>query len=55
MRMRNIKNKKEILEKSNYVIEDPTINKSKWKQIFKNDNPIHLEIGTGKCKFIIEC
>ena len=52
MRMRNIKNKKEILEKSNYVIEDPTINKGKWKQIFKNDNPIHLEIGTGKCKFI---
>ena len=28
--------------------------KNKWQKEFNNNNPIYLEIGTGKCKFIIE-
>jgi tRNA (guanine-N7-)-methyltransferase len=31
---------------------NPTENKGKWKQIFTNDNPIHLEIGSGKGQFV---
>ena len=54
MRVRNIKNKKEILDNSKYVINDPCLYKGKWKEVFKNNNPVHLEIGTGKCNFIYE-
>ena len=54
MRVRNIKNKKEILDSSSYVIDNPCSYKGKWKELFKNDNKINLEIGTGKCSFIYE-
>ena len=54
VRVRNIKNKNEILETSKYVISNPSEYKNKWNGLFKNNNPIHLEIGTGKCSFIYE-
>jgi len=55
MRRRNVKNAHERLVKlSNEVILDPTIYKGKWYELFKNDNPIYLEIGMGKGDFIIE-
>ena len=54
MRIRNLKNKEEILNNSSYVIDNPFIYKGKWNEVFNNSNPICLEIGTGKCKFIIE-
>jgi len=37
-----------------YVIPDPENWKGKWRELFNNDRPIHLEIGTGKGKFITE-
>ena len=46
MRIRNIKNKDKILEKSNYVIKNPLEYKGCWQKYFKNKNPIYLEIGT---------
>lgn len=54
MRIRNVKNKKEILNNNSNVINNPLLYKGKWNECFNNDNPIHLEIGTGKCSFIIE-
>ena len=54
MRVRNIKNKTDILENSNYVIDNPCLYKGKWNTLFKNNNKICLEIGTGKCSFIYE-
>lgn len=54
MRIRNIKNKEEILNNCLYVENNPYINKGNWSKVFNNNNPIFLEIGTGKCKFIIE-
>ena len=54
MRVRNVKNKSEILKNSNYVIENPDSYKGKWKKLFGNSNPICLELGTGKCSFIYE-
>lgn len=44
MRLRNIKNAKELVNKSELVIKE---------NIFKNDKPLHIEIGTGKGDFII--
>ena len=54
MRVRNIKNKVQILKNSNYVIDDPSLYKGKWDTLFKNNNKINVEIGTGKCSFIYE-
>lgn len=54
MRIRNIKNKEEILNHSKYLIQNPKDYIGKWNTIFKNDNPIYIEIGMGKGKFIIE-
>lgn len=54
MRLRNVKNKEEILSNSSYLIRNPEEYSGKWKALFGNDNPIYIEIGMGKGKFIIE-
>ncbi len=54
MRLRNVKNKDEILNNTTYLEVNPKDNINKWKEVFKNDNPIHIEIGMGKGDFIIE-
>ena len=54
MRLRNNKNAKGILEESSYVIKNPEDYKGKWNKVFKNNNPIEIEIGCGKGNFIIE-
>ena len=53
MRLRNVKNAYEDLTKSIYFIKNPKENKGKWKKVFQNENPIHLEIGMGKGQFLI--
>jgi len=53
MRIRNVKNAKELLQKSDYYIDTPEDNLNRWKSVFKNDFPIMLEIGMGKGDFII--
>ena len=53
MRLRNVKGAKETIENSQIVVEDYKKYQGKFKNIFKNNNPIHLEIGTGKGNFII--
>lgn len=53
MRLRNVKNAKEILENSPYFISEPTKYKGNYKELFENDNPIHIEIGAGKGQFLI--
>ena len=54
MRIRNVKNKEEIMNNSSYLIMDYKNYKGKWNTLFNNDNPIYIEIGMGKGKFIIE-
>ena len=54
MRLRNVKNKDEILNASPYLVRNPEENIGKWKEVFDNDKPIYIEIGMGKGKFIIE-
>ena len=52
MRLRNVKDKDVILNGSNVFINNPSDYKSNWKSIFKNNNDIYIEIGSGKCGFI---
>jgi len=53
MRLRNVKNKKEIMDASSYLILNPKDYYGKWSEVFGNNKPIHIEIGTGKGNFII--
>ena len=40
------------LEASQFYIDTPEEYKGKWKELFENNNPIHLELGCGKGGFI---
>lgn len=42
------------LKENKYIYFYPVKNKGRWREIFANDNPIYLEIGAGKGKFVIE-
>lgn len=35
------------------VIPNPEAYKAKWREVFGNDNPVHIEVGTGKGQFVI--
>ena len=53
MRVRNRKGATELLEANpQYVVLNTEDAKGKWHQIFGNDNPIHIEVGSGKGAFI---
>ena len=53
MRIRNVKGALDIIEASPYIIKNPKDYKGKFKTLFDNKNPLHLEIGIGKGNFII--
>lgn len=53
MRLRNVKNKEMILNNSDMVIKYDESYLGNWYSIFKNNNPIEIEIGMGKGQFII--
>lgn len=52
MRVRNIPNAKKLLEQYQHYHPSPQKYYSKWRNYFDNTNPIHIEIGMGKGKFI---
>ena len=54
VRLRNVKNKEEIMKSAKLLITNPEDNMGKWNSVFGNDNPIYIEIGIGKGNFIIE-
>ena len=54
MRIRYKKWARPELEASPFYIDNPEEVKGKWKSYFKNDHPIHLELGCGKGQFISE-
>lgn len=53
MRLRRLKNSKEIVASyPDICLISPEVNCGKWREFFKNDNPIYVEVGMGKGKFI---
>jgi tRNA (guanine-N7-)-methyltransferase len=55
MRLRNKPwAKDKIKQYPQYIIPTPEQYKGKWNEIFGNTNPLHIEIGTGKGRFITE-
>lgn len=55
MRRRGVKNlDTRIVSQPNILLANPNEYKGNWKNVFENDNPVHLEIGMGKGDFIID-
>ena len=54
MRLKNVKGANLIIEKGIYYVNNPYDNRGNWNKIFKNDNPIYIEIGMGKGDFIVQ-
>ncbi|MFO3718289.1 tRNA (guanosine(46)-N7)-methyltransferase TrmB, partial [Anaerococcus sp. ENR1011] len=54
MRLRFKPNAIPEMKENDRIFFYPRDMKGKWKEVFKNDNPIYLEIGAGKGDFIIE-
>ena len=53
MRLRNIPGADDVIQNHPIAIKNVKEYKSKWNQIFGNENPIHIEIGMGKGQFIL--
>ena len=55
MRLRKVKNAHEKLKAdTKYFVDKENNYKGRWKSVFNNDNPIHIEIGCGKGQFMME-
>ena len=54
MRLRNVTGSREVIAESAYVAHEPQQYKGKWKELFGNENPIRIEIGMGKGRFIMD-
>ena len=56
MRLRNVPGSREFIEDNKYAIKDPESYYGKWRELFGKDitAKLHIEIGMGKGKFIIE-
>ena len=52
MRLRNVPGAREVMVENEYVFTEPEGMCGTWKEVFGNDNPIHIEIGMGKGTFI---
>lgn len=42
------------MDQLDFFITNPSEYKGKWNEVFNNDNPIYLELGCGRGKFITE-
>lgn len=54
MRLRNVTGSREMIAENDFVIHEPKEYKGKWNSVFNNDNPIRVEIGMGKGRFIMD-
>ena len=54
MRLRNIPGAKEVIIESEFVIQNPEENKGKWDTVFQKQQPIHIEVGMGKGRFLMD-
>lgn len=53
MRLRNIPRAESVLKECKEVVKNEAGCRGKWRQVFRNTNPIHMEIGMGKGQFLL--
>lgn len=54
MRLRNIPGAKDAIHESDYVVQEPSIYRGKWEDFFKVKQPLHIEVGMGKGRFLMD-
>lgn len=54
MRLRNITGSEEVIANSEYVINEPREYKGRWKEYLDKEKELHIEIGMGKGRFLME-
>jgi tRNA (guanine-N7-)-methyltransferase len=54
MRLRNVTGSREFIADSRFVVHEPESLKGNWKEEFGNALPIHIEIGMGKGRFMMD-
>jgi len=46
--------KEKIEQHPQYIVANPEMYKGKWHEVFEKNQPLHIEVGTGKGQFITE-
>ena len=54
MRLRHIPGAEEAIAESPYVVQEPRQYRGRFRDLFGNVNPIRIEVGMGKGRFIME-
>lgn len=54
MRLRNIPRANEVIANSPLVVHEPSQKRGKWKELFGNEHPVHIEVGMGKGQFLTQ-
>ena len=54
MRLRNIPGSRDTIAESRWVVQEPASFRSRWNQLFRNEHPIHIEVGMGKGRFLMD-
>ncbi len=54
MRLRHIAGAEQQVAESVYAVSDPQAKRGRWTEVYGSDHPIHVEIGMGKGKFLME-
>lgn len=54
MRLRNIPGAKDAILDSPYVIQNPEARKGTWAAVFPKKQPLHIEVGMGKGRFLMD-
>lgn len=54
MRLRNIPGAKDAILESSYVVQEPKSHRGKWAECFPKAQPLHIETGMGKGRFLMD-
>lgn len=54
VRLKNVAGSREAIAGSRFVVQEAGNRKGRWREVFGNDRPVHIEIGMGKGRFLTE-
>ena len=54
MRLRNIPGAQDAILESAYVVQEPEKHKGSWGDLFEKKQPLHIEVGMGKGRFLMD-
>ena len=54
MRLRNIPGAQDAILESPYVVQEPQTKKGQWGEVFEKNQPLHIEVGMGKGRFLMD-